>query len=209
MPVTSYAHPKGFKLAQLQRGDVASTGLLLLEKIKQQENPVSGLFSAFSEIGRNFGVGEVNDYALFDKDSNRIYPLNISQENKTVSQAYNCERQNDVVNKCKNTKFYEALYEPNGNQNWGHYYWVLDWFNTPLGPMALLNTGTKAQVLDFKSGSKYTLFERGMGIQKFDVQRNGSEVSLSVTLGFDKKKIPNLIDYIGQNNPSIEKLNFL
>ena len=36
MPVTSYAHPKGFKLAQLQRGDVASTGLLLLEKMERQ-----------------------------------------------------------------------------------------------------------------------------------------------------------------------------
>jgi hypothetical protein len=36
-------------------------------------------------------------------------------------------------------------------------------FCVPIGPIALFNTGIKAQVLDFRSSTKYTLFERGLG----------------------------------------------
>jgi outer membrane murein-binding lipoprotein Lpp len=138
--------PRGWSIAKFQKGDVDSSGLILLERDKEAKRKAAGfgnLLSDFSEMGRSFGLAEIFDYALYDISSNQIVLLNMSLNDKQITVLKNCVRQNDYLNKCSDSDSYDSLYENDGRRNRLHYFWSLDWFNTPAGPMAVYNSGTK------------------------------------------------------------------
>ena len=162
--LNSVSIPSGWNVAKFQKGDVDSSGLILLEREKQakkeKNSGFGGMISGFSEIGRSFGLAEVFDYALYDLNSRQSVLLNMSLDDKQVNVLKNCVKQNNYVNKCSDMDTYNSLYEKNGNRNRLHYYWSLDWFNTPAGPMAVYNSGTQLIAVDVKGETNMTLFQR-------------------------------------------------
>lgn len=201
--------PKGYSLTQLQRGDVDATRFVLLEKEKgdSESDITGGLFSGFKKIAKDFGMVEINDYALYSLENEKIFPINISKAGKNFSVPYDCVRQNDLVNKCKSSASFEGLFDQRGQKNWGHYYWMLDWFESTVGPVAVLNTGTELIAIDFNSETKYSIFERAMGVNFFEIKRTSDTVELSVRLGFTTESVPDLIGYMseGRYQPTIFK----
>jgi hypothetical protein len=200
--------PRGWSIAKFQKGDVDSSGLILLERDKEAKRKAAGfgnLLSDFSEMGRSFGLAEIFDYALYDISSNQSVLLNMSLNDKQITVLKNCVRQNDYLNKCSDSDSYDSLYENDGRRNRLHYFWSLDWFNTPAGPMAVYNSGTKLLAVDVKGGKKITLFERTLGVNDFMLQQASSgKVSVDVQLGFSKESISDLADYIGTRSLEIE-----
>lgn len=207
-PLKSLSIPKGWNVAHYQKGDVDSTGNLLLErdawaKKKEESKGTFGfgeLVSAFKETQRTFGYAEIYDYALFDINNKNGTLLNMSIDDKTVSKHSNCRRQNDFVNKCDSVQSFESLYNSNGTQNRLHYYWSLDWFITHAGPIAVYNSGTKLLAVDIQGKQNLTLFERGAGVNSFSLKQNqNGKVSIDVVLGFSKDGIDDLNEYIINN----------
>lgn len=199
--MASISIPKHWSIAAAQNGDVDSTGLVLLERNKQekekQDAGLGGFLSALKETGKGFGLSEVYDYALLDVTTGHAYLLNISLNDKEVSKLYNCERQNDFVNKCRNAVTYESLYQPDGRRNRKHYFWALTWFNTAEGPIALYNSGAVLTALWLSKETEYYVFERTLGINEFDAaQAIDGTISLDIQLGLSREQVPDLLNYI-------------
>lgn len=201
--VASLSIPRGWTIARLQRGDVDATGLILLEKSDElsesQNRGIRGLLSGLP------GTGAVTDYALFDLSSQKSFLLNMSKNQKTVSELSDCRRQNSLVNKCSTLHSYESLYEPNGRKNRLHYYWALDWFNTSIGPMATYNSGTRVFVVDVSNAQKITLFSRVLGVNNFDINRlRDGTITLDAQLGLSREHIDDLVQHLSSNTFEIE-----
>lgn len=201
--VSPIALPRGWSIASLQRGDVDSTGLILLEKsAKLRENENKGFRGLISGLP---GTAAVTDYALFDLSTQKTYLLNMSKSQNEVQKYSNCERQNAVLNKCGTMHSYESLYQPDGRKNRLHYFWALDWFNTSVGPLATYNSGTRIYVVDIVNDKKLTLFSRTLGINDFNVSRaaDGS-VALEAQLGLSKIELEDLVKHLATNTFEVE-----
>lgn len=187
-PVASFALPKGYVLATHQRGDVASTGYVLIERDASQASEERGLSSLKSLINP---FAKKEDYALFGLSSGKVYPLDIPANAKNVRVGSNCQRMNAVMNKCATSTRFESLYQPNGLRNEGHYYWRVVWMNTPNGPLAaaLENDLADLNLIELDTGKKVTAFTRKMGIGGFDAKQVGDgTVNVSARLGLTKKE---------------------
>ncbi len=144
------AIPEGWTPVPLQRGDVASTRTLLLEKdASTRPSPdsltgaVSGLFSLAKRV---VGAEEANDYALFHLDTGMLSTLAMAVDDKQVTRYSDCRRQNAVVNKCAKADSYESLWNPDGSPNAFHYFWQAQWFNTAGGPVAVVRQASTKEV---------------------------------------------------------------
>jgi len=203
--LNSVVTPKGWNVAKFQKGDVASSGLILLERDKQSKNQQKSFMSGFNEIGRSFGLTEIYDYALYDLKNKKSVLLNMSLNDKQVTVMKNCVKKNSLVNECSDADTYDSLYEKNGSRNRLHYYWSLDWFNTPAGPMAVYNSGKKLIAIDINAGINMTLLERAMGINHFALEQDTTgNVNIITQLGFQKNTIPNLSEYIATELIDVE-----
>jgi len=186
--LASFAVPKGYVLAAHQRGDVASTGYVLVEKDTSQPSEQRGLGS-LKTLVNPFAKRE--DYAIFGLSSGKLYPLDIPAFAKKVTVGSNCRRMNAVMNKCATSTRLESLYQPNGLRNEGHYYWRVAWMNTPNGPLAvaLENDLADLNLMELDTGKKVAAFTRKMGIGGFDVKQGADGmVSVSARLGLTKKE---------------------
>ncbi|MEO3714931.1 hypothetical protein [Roseateles flavus] len=180
------AIPEGWTPVPLQRGDVASTRTLLLEKdASTRPSPdsltgaVSGLFSLAKRV---VGAEEANDYALFHLDTGMLSTLAMAVDDKQVTRYSDCRRQNAVVNKCAKADSYESLWNPDGSPNAFHYFWQAQWFNTAGGPVAVVRQASTKEVrlFDLASGKQVVAFRRPMGIAKHTAQLT-AEGKLRVT----------------------------
>lgn len=97
--VPSIAVPDGYSITPLQRGNVGSTGFVLLEKegATGGADPISGLFSSVKAIGSILGVNKKEDYFLMSISSGKLYPLNIAADGKQVTLMSQCRRVNWAV----------------------------------------------------------------------------------------------------------------
>lgn len=199
----TFAVPAGYQLATYQHGDVASTGYALLEKDYASPANEKGLFASIKDLATPLGRKE--DYALVGLASGKLYPFDIPVFAKKVSVGENCQRVNAVMRKCASMTRSEALYEPDGRQNEGHYYWRTIWMNTPSGPIAvaLEDDLTKLNLLDLNSGKKVSAFARAMGINSYDVKQSGDGVvGITARLGFSHEEIKDAVAFL-QSQPAI------
>lgn len=199
VPITDKARPiglpKGYVAAAMQRGDIGSTNIILLEKLKEADNE-GGLFD-FSEITGAFGLTEDDDYLFFDLETGKSTVLNVSREGKNEQHMYNCRRQNDYVNKCSGMVKYESLYTKLGTKNTQHYFWSIDWLNTAQGPIGVINTGTTVEVIDLTNDKQFVLFERLMGVNEFNLlPTQDGRLGMSVKLGFSTEEIDDLLAHL-------------
>ena len=72
---------------------------------------------------------------------------------------------------------FESLYTDIG-RNYGHYYWSVDWYMTPTGPIAVtMENGQKdVFIIDLKSSRKVNAFHRALGISSLDVTQSPTGV---------------------------------
>ncbi len=189
--IHTFAAVDGFHIANLQNGDTATTGYILLERDPKKESLVGGLKS----LGNSFGIGKADsDYMLVNIKSGKSVPLAMTLESKKAGNYSGCSSRG-LYNKCAHVEFRESLYEQNGLKNHGHYYWRARWFNTPDGPILVVKeNGLKnLNAINLKTGKKVNLFTRALGINSFEITQDKSGVlSLVAQLGFSKKTIPDV-----------------
>mgnify|MGYP005854152617 CR=1 FL=1 len=200
-PVTSTIVPEGYRVASLQKGDFGSTGYLLIEKIPAQKGSLSDLTDTFGSLGAAVGLSEADGYMLLNAETGDTVKLDISIDDKEVQVLTNCERQNDFVNKCSDMHSYESIYRQDGTRNRGHYFWRVDWMDTPEGAFAVVQEAgsRKINVIDLDSGDRVTIFERTLGIASHDVSQSpGGKIMVEAQLGFSKENIDDALQAFKQ-----------
>lgn len=145
-----------------------------------------------SSLGSTVGLAEADGYMLLEAESGRTVKLDISTDDKEVQVMSNCKRQNDFVNKCSDMHSYESLYRRDGTRNRGHYFWRVDWMQTPQRPFAVVQeAGTrKINVINLDTEERVTVLERTLGISSHDVyQAPDGKIRIEAQLGFSKESV--------------------
>jgi hypothetical protein len=183
------AVPQGYLVAAFQRGDVLGTRHLLLERALDTDDKLG--INAFRALGASFGIGKREDYALLNLKSGQTVPINISEIGKRVHTMSDCRAKNRFVNVCNQMQSRESLYDSTG-KNMHHYYWRVNWFATPAGPVliALENGLRELIVQDLNDGKKVVALSRPLGIANFTaLQGDDGRVGLAAQLGFSVERI--------------------
>jgi hypothetical protein len=186
--VENIAVPKGYVVATLQRGDVLGTQHLLLERVPDKE---LGLKS-FMALGAALGMNKNESYALLNVKNGQMTPIDISDSGKLVSTMKNCRAKSRLVNVCSDIQYREGLYQNDGTRNVSHYYWRVNWFATPAGPLLIvLENGSRNLIVqNLADGRKVTAFSRTLGIGDFTTtQDDNGNVKLTAKVGFEKQTV--------------------
>jgi hypothetical protein len=194
--IKSIAVPDGYVLAPIQRGNIGGTGFMLLEKEAATggNNSTSQMLSSIKALGSQLGLNAKADFALFNGDTGKLIPLNIDADGQTVTALSDCYQRsaNSMVSRCYSAQSFESLYSVNGTRNIQHYYWRIQWLNTPQGPMAITMEDANKDifVMDLSSGKKVVAFHRALGIADMDVNQdpNGT-VSIKAQLAFSHESV--------------------
>lgn len=188
--IENIAVPKGYVVANFQRGDVLGTQHLLLERAPEKEGTLS--FKPFMAIGAAMGLNKNERYALLNVKTAQMVPIDISDTGKTVTTMKNCRAKSRLVNVCSDMLSRESLYENDGAPNGSHYYWRVNWFSTPSGPIviALENGFRNLTVQNLSDGKKVVAFTRTLGVGGFSaVQQDNGSVKLTARMGLDKQTV--------------------
>lgn len=201
--IRNIAPPAGYRIARIQRGDVGSTGYVLLEKEGAEGDPRSaeGIANTVKDFGRIFGLTTKEDYALMHVDTGKLHSLNIQVDGKMVTQMQNCRRRNALVNECTDAVSYESLYRTDGGPNMSHYFWKVYWMDTPQGPIAItMENGFKdIFILDLKTGKKVVAFNRPLGIQSYLVDQHGDgRVAIKAHWMFQTHELADAVAHLNQ-----------
>lgn len=184
--------PEGYRVAPLQKGDFASTGYMLIEKLPPEEGSVAELGSIVNSLGSSVGLAEADGYMLLHAKSGKTIKLDISIEDKDVHQMYGCKPKNDFINECAGMNAYESMYERDGSRNSGHYFWRIDWMDTPKGPFAVVQeAGTrKINVIDLEQDQRVTVLSRTLGIASHNVeQAPDGKITVEAQMGFSTERV--------------------
>lgn len=188
--------PEGFRIAPLQRGNVGTTGYVLLERVQQDNKKgLAGLGSALKGLGSVVGMGQIQDYALMNTSTGDVIPLGVESSGKNVSQLSDCRRKNDLINVCSRSTSFESLYDQNGRNDL-HYYWRIVWYQTPKGPIAIsLENGVKdVFVTDLTSKRRVLAFNRALGINSVTTEQLADgRVTIDLKYAFQTKEIPDAL----------------
>lgn len=188
--IENVAVPKGFVVANFQRGDVLGTQHLLLERAPDNDDKLG--LKSFMSLGAAIGLNKNESYALLNVKSGKTVPIDISDTGKQVSTMKNCRAKSRMVNVCSDIQWRESLYANDGTPNSNHYYWRVNWFSTPTGPiMIVLENGVRNLVVqNLDDGRKAVAFSRTLGIGGFTAsQQDNGNVKLTARLGFDKQTV--------------------
>ena len=190
--IRSFALPKGWSPVPLQRGDISGTRYMLVEKsadARPAEGSVGSIFQTFKRIT---GSEEADDYALLHLDSGRIVKLAIDMVGKNVTRMSECRKQNAIVNLCNKAESFESLWDTDGSPNTWHYFWRVEWMDTPDGPMAISNQRRSSEIrlFDLRSGKEVIAFRRPLGIANWRVTPGPSGTyALAAQLAFTVHKV--------------------
>lgn len=164
--------PAGWAPAPLQRGNVAATGWLLLERdtVQEDKSPLSALVG----IGQMVGVAPASrDYALFNMKDKRMVSFEIATYGKGVTTYSQCRKaSNGMFNVCDRMATYDSIWQPNGGPNWAHYFWKVDWQSMGGKPVAVVMESGLKQInaYDLNGSKRVSLFERTMGIAAWHLE---------------------------------------
>ncbi|WP_288370563.1 hypothetical protein [uncultured Marinobacter sp.] len=188
--------PEQQEMARQMQQALIAAGYILIEKIPEEKGSLQELTGIFSSLGETVGLSEADGYMLLHAETGRTVKLDISIDDKDVYEYSNCKRQNDFVNKCADMSSYESIYRKDGSRNQGHYFWRVDWMQTPQGPFAVVQeAGTrKINVVNLESGVKATVLERTLGISSYNLyQAPDGTISINAQMGFSKQTIDDAI----------------
>lgn len=197
--VKTFPVREGFHVTPFQNGDVSGTGYVLLERDKEQATS-SGFMGSLKGLGATLGINKAYDYVLANIETGQEVPLNLPSGLKEVNVHSGCVKQNNFVNKCSNMESFESLYQPNGQPNYDHYFWAVDWFKGGNGPLAVYQESTKIRAIELDKSQIHTVFSRTLGVNHFSVSRSTAGVAtVSARLGFSTDEVADLDTFISQN----------
>ena len=199
--------PDGWMLAQFQRGSVGATRTVLLENVSasNQQKDSSGLgslLSATQSLGQLFGVNKKEDYAFLNIDTGKLIKLNISVDGKTQTVMSNCRKRNNFVNDCATATSFQSLYTPNGGRNTLHYFWQANWYQTPSGPIGVVQEGGLVDlfIIALRTGKRVTAFHRAMGMTSTDTSQSADGVvKVSAAWMFQDHVINDAASFLSSN----------
>lgn len=199
--------PSGWAPTPLQRGNPSTTGWILLERDTTAEK--KSLFSSIKDIGAMVGLAAANmDYALFNLSDNKMFAFEINASGKSVASYSQCKKSpNGLTNICDQMTTYDSIWTKDGNPNWTHYFWAVDWQKSQGKPFAVaMEKGLRQlNAVDLSSLKKVNLFERTLGINswKMDSAEDG-RYKAKAQLAFETQSIADVVGEI-QNRPEIPK----
>jgi hypothetical protein len=199
--------PDGWVLAPFQRGSVGATRTVLLENVNasNQQKDSSGLgslLSATKSLGQLLGMNKTEDYAFLNLDTGRLIKLNISVDGKVQMVLSNCRKRNNFVNDCATASSFQSLYAPDGSRNRLHYFWQANWYQTPTGPIAVVQEGGLVDlfIIDLSTGKRVTAFHRAMGMTSTDTsQSSDGVVKVSASWLFQDHVIADAASFLSSN----------
>lgn len=183
--------PTGWYPTPLQRGNISTTGWLLLEKdtAEERKSPLGALIG----LGKIVGLADASDYALLNVSTGKMVPININSSGKNTYAYSQCRRKNALVNVCDQSVSYESTFQPDGSPNPTHYFWRADWMATSNGPVLIAKEGSMgAQVnaWDLQTGKKVTLLERTLGVGPMNARvLPDGRMQLSAQMGFGREVV--------------------
>lgn len=192
---------EGFHIAKFQNGDVANTGYILLEKDDDEKGSTNSMFNALKGLGSTLGLTESYEYLLVNIETNKVVPLNLQTGSKKVSVMSGCKRKNNYVNECDNMSMVESLYDIDGQPNYDHYYWSVNWLDSDTGPIALYKESSKVKAVDLNNNQEFILFSRVLGVNYFTaLQDSNGKISVKAKLGFSSETIDDVKKFITENS---------
>lgn len=197
--MSSYSAPQGYVVAPLQKGNIATTGYILLERENATggDNAFSSMASSVKAIGKVFGATTKEDYALMRVADARLVPINVEADSKTQSVGRNCRQRNAFINDCKSMVSFESLWTNVGTRS-QHYYWRIDWVQTKVGPVAVVNEGSTLNIVTLNDGAKIPVFNRTLGINEFDLTRShDGTLGLRIKAGLSTETVPDIVAAMG------------
>ena len=178
--------PSGWSPVALQRGDIASSRHMLVER-NADSKPASGSLGAlFQSTKRLIGAESADDFALLNIDTGRLTVMAIDSSGKNMLRTSECRRKNAIANVCAQAQSYETLWQPDGTPNFRHYYWRVLWWDEARGPVAAaLQDGVKeVRLFDLATGKEVVAFRSVLGYSSLP----GKQTSTGqVVLGFKTK----------------------
>jgi hypothetical protein len=192
--------PTGWYPTSIQRGNISTTGWMLLEKDTTESS--SSLLGVFGQLGKIVGAVDANEYALMQLSSGKLVEIDLSAEGKKAYSYSQCRRANAVMNACDKMTSYESAFKSDGTPNPTHYLWNVDWQRTSEGSILLGVEGSLGKRLsgwDLESGKKVTLFERTLGVvmQNTRVTPDG-KLTLVARLGLSSETLDDVAAAIRQ-----------
>jgi len=181
--ITSFSAPRGFRIAEYQTGDLASTQYILVEKIPAKSGSLSDMWAATKALGGVLGGDGNQDYALYNIKTKKVVPLYISYTGD------------------------EPIYKNAGQgvrtKNSGHYYWRVEWFTVPSGTYVVyvVNGIKSAKVIHLDTGLEKVIFERMLGISSVNsyIQKNG-KIKVVADMGFSTESVDDLEAFMLKDN---------
>lgn len=174
----SYALPAGFYPADLQRGNIWKTGLILLRRnFRFDSNNEKGLRATKQLFGMLAGRKKSEDFALYDfqKDKMLMMPLQDSGQGEDG-----------------------ALLSSARTPNLNHYFWNIQWLNLGVRRFAVYFRNGVRQVVatDIDSGKTAVAMSRDLGINGFEIQPDGKQSArLVANWMFKDHDIPDLVSW--------------
>ncbi len=111
-----------------------------------------------------------------------------------------CKKKNNYVNECDNVDMVESLYDTDGQPNYNHYYWSVNWLSTNAGPIALYKESSKVKAVDLNNSQEFILFSRMLGVNYFNaLQDANGKISVKAKLGFSSETIEDVQKFISDN----------
>ena len=178
--------PSGWSPVPLQRGDVASTRYMLVERNTESKPQAGSLGALFQSTKRLIGAEAADDFALLDIDNGQLKVMAIDSSGKNMLKTSECRRKNAAVNVCAQAQSYETLWQPDGSRNFRHYYWRVLWWDEAQGPVAVaLQDGVKeVRLFDLASGKEVVAFRSVLGYSTLPAKQTATG---QVLLGFRTK----------------------
>lgn len=193
--VSSFAVPRGYNVAPMQRGNIAATGYILLEKADANNGGLAGSLQA---LGKGFGLSKKEDYALLRMADGRLVTLNVEADSKNQSVGANCRKRNALVNDCSRMVSFESLWSNVGTRSW-HYFWRIDWLQSKAGPLAVVNEGTVLKIITLDDGKEVPVLKRALGINEFDLTRAADGVQgIRAKMGLSYETVPDIVAALSQ-----------
>lgn len=179
--------PTGWYPVPLQRGNVSTTGWMLLEKDLSADK--ASPLAALSSLTKWVGAVDANEYALMELKTGRLVEINLSADGKNAYSYSQCRQKNALVNVCDKMTSYESAFKFDGSPNPTHYLWKVDWQRGADGPILVAsegNLGSRLVGVNLDSGKKVVLFERALGVTLLNAQVSpDGTFSLAVRLGLE------------------------
>ena len=168
--------PQEYQVAKFQNGDIQGTQMILLEipeLTEEERGGVSGLWNKTKALGSSLGINKKQDYAFMNVATNEITKLNIPNDGKSKLKCLEHGKQiNKYVRECKRyADPVEVIYTKEGNKNINHYYWRIQWYNTPDGVISITleDSLSKLYATNLQTKKKVLIAEKIGGFNGFDV----------------------------------------